>query len=72
VVDTWSRISRNAEGLEKSAAAIGALVASQSCNTFSARSMVGKIGHKVSSRSKEMALILVMSSTQRFRWQIIQ
>ena len=62
----WSRISRSAEGLEKSAAAMGACSTSQSCSTFSARSMVGQIGHRVSSRSREMALILAISSIMPF------
>ena len=58
----WSRISRSAAGLENSAAVIGACSASQSCSAFSARSMVGQIGHSVSSRSSVMALIFARSS----------
>ncbi len=53
-----------AAGLENSAAAIGAWSTSQSCSTFSARSIVGQIGHRVSSRSRLIALTLCVSSMQ--------
>jgi hypothetical protein len=55
---------RAAPGLENSAAAIGARATSQACSAFSARSMVGQIGHRVSSRSRLMARIFEGSSMQ--------
>jgi hypothetical protein len=50
----------NAKSADK-AAVPGAWSDNQACKTASARPIVGQTGHKVSSKSREMALIFEMS-----------